>query len=247
MPVSETFWSIQGEGKLAGVPSLFIRLCGCNLRCRWCDTPYASWEPEGELRGIDSLIELARSRPETAHVVLTGGEPMMFGRLTELSARLALGRDRGGAGMHVTIETAGTVIPAGGVTSHLMSVSPKLSNSTPVGDARDPSGAWAARHEERRVSIPTLQRLIDESGVPGRDRQLKFVVTETALEPDLGEVDEMLARLRGWRPSDVLLMPEGVAAPSRAFVRALGAVCVERGWRYCPRLHIELWGNERGR
>src|SRR5690242_20549042 len=113
VPVSETFWSIQGEGKLAGVPSLFIRLSGCNLRCRWCDTPYASWEPAGGMRSIDSLIELARSRPEIGHAVLTGGEPMMFSPLTGLSAGLAMDRERGGAGMHVTIETAGTVIPAG--------------------------------------------------------------------------------------------------------------------------------------
>jgi 7-carboxy-7-deazaguanine synthase len=247
LPVSETFWSIQGEGKLAGVPSLFIRLAGCNLRCRWCDTPYASWEASGEPRRADWLLELARSRPEIGHVVLTGGEPMMFARLTELSARLALGRERGGAGMHVTVETAGTVIPAGGVTCQLMSISPKLSNSTPAGDPRDPSGSWAARHEERRINVPTLQRLIDQSRGEGVDRQLKFVVTRDGLERDLAEIDALLERLRGWAASDVLLMPEGVAKPSQTFASALAATCVERGWRYCPRLHIELWGNERGR
>jgi 7-carboxy-7-deazaguanine synthase len=229
------------------VPSLFNRLSGCNLRCRWCDTPYASWEASGELRSIDSLIELARSRPEIGHVVLTGGEPMMFARLTELSARLAMGRERGGAGMHVTIETAGTVIPPGGVTCHLMSVSPKLSNSTPLGDPRDPSGAWAARHEERRISVPALQRLIDESRGQGLDRQLKFVVTAQGLAHDLEEIGRLLQRLQGWEPSDVLLMPEGVAVPPRGFGQELASVCGGRGWRYCPRLHIELWGNERGR
>jgi len=247
VPVSETFFSIQGEGKLAGVPSLFIRLSGCNLRCRWCDTAYASWDAAGELRSIDELVGLARSRPEIGRVVLTGGEPMMFPGLTELSARLALSRERGGAGMHVTIETAGTVIPPGGVTCHLMSISPKLANSTPANDPRDPSGAWAARHEQRRISVPTLQRLIDGSRGEGLDRQLKFVVTDAGLAEDLAEVDSLLAHLRAWDAGDVLLMPEGVTPPTPEFAQRIAAVCLERGWRYCPRLHIELWGNQRGR
>src|SRR5262249_55589302 len=135
-------------------------------------------------------------------------------------------------------------IPPGGVTCRLMSVSPKLSNSTPVSDPRDPSGAWAARHEERRISVAVLQRLLDGSRGPGLDRQLKFVVTEEGLERDL---DEIVALLRGWEPGDVLLMPEGVNSPAREFARDVASVCVARGWRYCPRLHIELWGNERGR
>jgi 7-carboxy-7-deazaguanine synthase len=244
--VSETFFSIQGEGKLAGVPSLFIRLAGCNLRCRWCDTPYASWEPEGEPRTLDALVQMARGRPEIRHAVLTGGEPMIFAGLTELSARLAQEREAGGAGMHVTIETAGTMIPSGGVACHLMSISPKLSNSTPWNDPRDASGAWAQRHETRRINIPVLQRLVAESR-GNRDLQLKFVVTESGLACDLGEIDALLARLQGWEAQDVLLMPEGVVPPSRALAQRLAGICVERGWRYCPRLHIELWGTERGR
>jgi 7-carboxy-7-deazaguanine synthase len=247
VPVAETFFSIQGEGKLAGVPSQFIRLSGCNLRCRWCDTPYASWEPEVSGQTIDGLVELARSRREIRHAVLTGGEPMMFQRLTELSRRLAAAVDEGGAGMHITIETAGTIIPSGGVTCDLMSISPKLSNSTPTGDPRDPSGAWAERHESRRINIPVLRRLLEESRAPGKDRQLKFVVAESTREQDLLEIDELLANLGPWEPADVLLMPEGVTVPRPAFARWLAGKCLERGWRYCPRLHIELWGNQRGR
>jgi 7-carboxy-7-deazaguanine synthase len=57
MRISEIFYSIQGEGELTGVPSVFIRTSGCNLRCRWCDTPYASWKPEGAERSIDSILE----------------------------------------------------------------------------------------------------------------------------------------------------------------------------------------------
>ncbi|MFN7022373.1 MAG: 7-carboxy-7-deazaguanine synthase QueE, partial [Phycisphaerales bacterium] len=101
IPISETFVSVQGEGKLTGLPSWFCRVSGCNLRCGWCDTPYASWTPEGGTRAIDDLVGEAR-RSGVQHAVLTGGEPMMFPQLAELSARLA-----GECGMHVTIETAG--------------------------------------------------------------------------------------------------------------------------------------------
>jgi 7-carboxy-7-deazaguanine synthase len=247
VPVAEAFFSIQGEGKLAGVPSLFIRLSGCNLRCRWCDTPYASWEPEGSTQTLDELVGLARSRPQVGHAVLTGGEPTMFPQLTELSARLSTAREDGGAGMHVTIETAGTIIPPGGVTCDLMSISPKLSNSTPTNDPRDPSGVWAARHESRRINVPVLRRLLDGSHAPGKDRQLKFVVTEASRERDITEIEGLLARLGSWEPADVLLMPEGVTVPRQGFAQWVAATCLERGWRYCPRLHIELWGNQRGR
>jgi 7-carboxy-7-deazaguanine synthase len=238
VPIAETFFSIQGEGKLAGVPSLFIRFAGCNLRCRWCDTPYASWAPESSGRTIDDLVAWAGSRPAVRHAVLTGGEPMMFPQLTELSARLAA------AGLHVTIETAGTMIPPGGVTCGLMSISPKLSNSTPVADPRDPMGVWAARHDERRLNPQVLQALLSGNSW---DRQLKFVITEQGSEGDLRETEALLARLHGWRPEDVLLMPEGVTPPPRAFAQRLVSLCTERGWRYGPRLHIELWGNQRGK
>jgi 7-carboxy-7-deazaguanine synthase len=84
VPISETFVSIQGEGKLAGVPSYFVRVSGCNLRCAWCDTPYASWEPDGGARTIDRVVEEARSAASRGvrHAVLTGGEPMMFAQMT---------------------------------------------------------------------------------------------------------------------------------------------------------------------
>lgn len=247
LPISETFVSIQGEGKLTGVPSLFIRTSGCNLRCTWCDTPYASWKPDGEQRTIDSLIDEARAAAARGvrHVVVTGGEPMMFAQTTELTRRLAAPVEAGGAGMHITIETAGTVIPPQGVTCHLMSISPKLANSTPPasGDSRDPLGVWSARHEERRLNIPVLQRLLDEfPGSASADRQLKFVI---ASEADLVEIDALLAQLRGWKPADILLMPEGTP-PTAEHRDAAVKLCLARGWRYCHRLHLDLFGNVRG-
>lgn len=231
LPISETFTSVQGEGSLAGMPSYFVRLSGCNLRCTWCDTPYASWKPESRAMSVEAILDEARASG-VCHAVLTGGEPMMFEGLSALASALR------GAGMHVTIETAGTIDRE--VVCDLMSVSPKLASSTPApGDPRDPGGAWRVRHEQRRLNLPVLQSLLDAHPV----RQLKFVVCGPA---DLVEIEGVLAGLRGWRPCDVMLMPEGVKPPG-AEVRAwLSAECVRRGWRYCHRLHIDLFGNTRG-
>lgn len=230
LPISETFVSVQGEGKLTGVPSWFCRLSGCNLRCTWCDTPYASWAPEKTMRTIESLAEEAASSG-VAHAVLTGGEPMIFPGLVDLSAALAR------AGMHITIETAGTVtLP--GVACHLMSISPKLANSTPTDDPRDPDGVWAARHEQRRLNPEALNELI--ASTP--DRQLKFVVASPG---DLPEIEGLLARLRGVRPRDIMLMPEGTRVPDNGSIRWVVDACIERAWSYCPRLHIQLFGDTR--
>lgn len=231
LPIAETFASIQGEGKLSGVPSFFVRVSGCNLRCAWCDTPYASWTPEGSPQSIGALVDRAVASG-LRHAVITGGEPMLFDAVGGLCAGL---RERG---VHITIETAGTIHRS--LACDLMSISPKLSNSTPSeGDPRDPHGAWRERHERRRINPDVLRRLID--GHP--HRQLKFVV---AGESDLAEIESLLARLRGWDPADVLLMPEGVVAPSPHTQAWIVKACVQRGWRYCPRLHIQLFGNTRG-
>src|SRR5436309_11084793 len=102
LKIAELFYSIQGEGTLAGVPSVFIRTSGCNLRCSWCDTPYTSWQPEGAeltLRQILDQVQTYAAR----HVVVTGGEPMIAPDMVPLTSGLRqLGR-------HITIETAGTV------------------------------------------------------------------------------------------------------------------------------------------
>lgn len=231
IPAAETFYSIQGEGMLAGVPSYFIRLSGCNLRCTWCDTPYASWNPEGGPVAIDDLVARAAASGGR-HVVVTGGEPMMFPAVETLTRVL---RE---AGMHITIETAGTIFRE--VQADLMSLSPKLASSTPaVGDPRDPSGAWRLRHEQRRLDFGALQRLIDSYAA----RQFKFVVSGPA---DLAEIDAVLARLTGWKPGEIMLMPEGVSPPGHDLRSWVIETCMARGWRYAHRLHIELFGNRRG-
>lgn len=224
--IAETFHSIQGEGGLVGVPSFFIRTTGCNLRCEWCDTPYTSWHPEGEWRTVDELV--AAVPPAARHVVVTGGEPLLWGNLGMLTERLR------GQGLHVTIETAGTLFQS--VACDLMSISPKLANSDP-GPDRPP--AVRADHRRRRLDVAVLRRLLATYQC-----QLKFVIGEPA---DVDEVEELLRDLPPLAPTAVLLMPLGVVR-AEIDVRAgwLAELCKARGYRYTPRLHIDLYGDSRG-
>lgn len=226
MRISEIFESIQGEGLLAGVPSLFVRASGCNLRCSWCDTPYASWVPEGEEWTVERLAaRVAESR--LRHVVLTGGEPMIFADVAPLTRAL---RD---LGRHITIETAGTVDQP--VECDLMSISPKLGNSTPHGIE---GGRWVEMHERARLRLDVIGRLMERY-----EYQLKFVVSR---REDVEEARELAGRL-GAPVDRVLLMPEGVDE-QRLREASLWVVeaCKETGFRYCPRLHVFLYGNRRG-
>lgn len=226
--IAELFYSLQGEGKLIGVPSVFVRVSGCNLRCTWCDTPYASWEPEGDHRTIGQIVDEVTRHPGR-HVVLTGGEPMIMPHIGELVDALA---DRD---YHITVETAATVFKP--LRLHLASLSPKLSNSTP----HDREGGRYVRvHEQHRLNTEVIQQFIDTSP----DFQLKFVVSDPQ---DLAEIDALLKRLRGWRPSDVQLMPQGTSVDElRARAEWINDVCKQTGFRYSPRLHVELYGNRRG-
>ena len=226
MKISEIFYSIQGEGSLLGVPSVFIRTSGCNLRCTWCDTPYTSWSPEGREYTLAEIIAEVKSFP-ASHVVLTGGEPMIAPDAVILSESLRQ------AGLHITVETAGTVYTP--VACDLMSISPKLSNSTP--HVRD-GGRWAAQHDRLRFQPQVLKQLL--SNYP---YQLKFVVSTPQ---DVGEIDAMRLHLNVL-PRDVILMPEGTNSETvRERGLWLAETCKEKGYRFSPRLHIDLWGDRRG-
>jgi len=224
--ISEIFYSIQGEGMLVGMPSVFVRTSGCNLRCSWCDTPYTSWEPEGVTRSVAEIAAEVRRHP-ARHVVVTGGEPMIQPEIGELTEAL---RD---AGIHITIETAGTV--HGRVACDLMSISPKLASSTP---REREGGRWASVHERLRCQPDVLAQLM--ASYP---YQLKFVI---AAPEDLEEVENLLDAVRADR-SRVVLMPEGVdpvTLTERG--RWLAEICKARNYRFSPRLHVMLWGNRRG-
>ncbi len=226
MKISEIFYSIQGEGVLAGVPSVFIRTSGCNLRCSWCDTPYASWYPEGEDLSIER-VAVAAQEFSAEHVVITGGEPMIAPEIVLLTNLLHE------AQLHITIETAGTVYAP--VLCDLMSISPKLSNSVP----RDREGGrWAAQHDRLRYQPDVLKRFIGEFAY-----QLKFVVTSPG---DLDEIDAIRKDL-GAERKHIILMPEGTRSELlRERGLWLAEICKERGYRFSPRLHIDLWGDRRG-
>ena len=228
MRIAEIFHSIQGEGKLAGIPSVFIRSSGCNLRCHWCDTPYASWQTEGEQMTLDQVLDRVLSI-KCQHVVVTGGEPVIMPEIEPLCFALAQ------AGRHVTLETAGTIYKP--LPVDLVSLSPKLAHSTP-----DPAihGTLAEKHEQQRLNFTALQRFIETAA----DLQLKFVIQRPE---DITETEQLLARLRGWRPEDVLLMPEGNTAQTIAEKSPwLIEECRRYGYRFCPRLQVMVWGNRRG-
>ena len=223
MKIAELFYSIQGEGSLVGVPSVFIRTSGCNLRCSWCDTPYTSWQPEGTDLELDQILDEVAAHP-ARHVVVTGGEPMIAPDIVALTGRL---RARG---MHITIETAGTVFAP--VACDLMSISPKLANSTPD-DAR-----WGRQHERLRIQPGVLAELMARY-----EYQLKFVIARPG---DLDEVRSLVGSL-GAERERVILMAEGTEVEQlRERGLWLAEICKQEGYRFSPRLHVDLWGARRG-
>lgn len=229
--IVEQFNSIQGEGALVGVPSRFIRVSGCNLRCSWCDTPESSWEPTGSRIDLQTLVQGCTPGPR--HVVLTGGEPLIFGETVPLIAALRA------QGHHLTIETAGTRWLEG-LEWDLLSLSPKLAHSTPW----DKSPSLAQRHEDARFPVGILQRYLQRGAW-----QLKFVVRadrEDQMQTDLQEIEEALDQLaiESTQRHQVYLMPECIdpATLGAAYLR-LAPECVSRGFSLGQRLHIQLWGH----
>ncbi|WP_276261384.1 7-carboxy-7-deazaguanine synthase QueE [Haloglomus litoreum] len=250
LPVNELFHSLQGEGKLAGVPSTFVRTSGCNLRCWFCDSYHTSWEPTGAWRSLDDIVAAVEERPGD-HVVLTGGEPTVHEASVDLLDRLSA------RGYHTTVETNGTVFRDAAID--LASLSPKLASSTPT-EARPPAGGdatdgddpdadldvagWADRHEDRRLDYDAMARYVE-----AYETQLKFVVTGP---DDMPEVERVVERLRERTDAtitddDVLLMPEGTTREALASTRRVVAdLALEHGYRYTPRIHVDVWNDAPG-
>lgn len=249
--------TIQGEGKLAGTSALFIRFSSCNLRCIWqlpngklsrCDTPYASFNAlENVHTNVRDVADLVKQNLGVIkHVVITGGEPLIQKvPLAQLASTL-----KKETGVHITLETNGTLFDEE-VAKHidLFSVSPKLANSNPhfhklEALGLNPSGPLIF-HGEKRVNIKALQSFIDAANKPGKDIQLKFVVGRPDEDSEI--YHGFLKQLKGWKATDILLMPLGANKDELAqTTKMVMEMAIRRGWRYAPRIHIELFGAKAG-
>jgi 7-carboxy-7-deazaguanine synthase len=225
MVINEIFYSLQGEGFLAGIPSVFVRLAGCPLRCRWCDTKYAWTEEAGEDYRIEEIVQTIQ-RWTCKFIVITGGEPMTNSDLAELVRKLKELKK------HITIETAGTTFIAD-MPCDLMSISPKLSNSTPD----EPE--LAETHEALRLDVAVLRKLINNYKY-----QLKFVVDS---QDDLAEIQQTIEKLGNVNSEKVMLMPQGTTRDELLVKSPMVAeMCKRTGFAFCQRLQVLLWDNKRG-
>lgn len=231
--------TIQGEGKLNGIPSLFIRLAGCNLHCCWktaegglspCDTAYAAYQVKGAYQQEISDIynTILHNSDFIRHIVITGGEPFLQAtELKNLCNKLKQNKN-----YHLTIETNATLFDCD-VAQYvdLFSLSPKLSSSHPSQSAPT-------------LNISIIQSFIDYALEFRKDFQLKFVC---ACDSDIIEIKELLSQLKGWKNEDILLMPLG-GSPEilRININKTLEHCIRNGWRYCDRLHIALFGEKEG-
>lgn len=250
--------TVQGEGKLCGTPSMFVRLQGCNLRCLWkdadgnlcqCDTAHTSF---GDSRGgtskmsVDDVFStLKANMGRMRHVVITGGEP--FIQADALASLVDLCRSQA---WHVTVETNGTIFDRQvAMSTHLLSISPKLTSSIPteakLREAGLQSSAATRAHSSIIFDIEPLIRLINVSKLSGNDIQLKFVVSTMADEAEI--FDRYINRIPNLTPSDIVVMPMGVSTQQIAVSsKAALSMAVRNGWRFSPRLHIDLFGNKEG-
>jgi len=221
MVVNEIFHSLQGEGTLAGTPSVFIRLAGCPVGCVWCDTKYAWDANEGEEIPIPEIVNRVVHWP-CRYVVITGGEPMLNPQLPDLAKAI---KERN---KHITIETAGINFIAG-LACDLMSVSPKLSNSMQAGGVNP-----------ALQSLSSLKQLIRRYPY-----QLKFVVDSP---DDLPEIQEAVEQIGGVSAEKVMLMPQAKTRDELIAKSPMVAqLCKEAGFVFCQRLHILLYDGAKGK
>ncbi|WP_294139451.1 7-carboxy-7-deazaguanine synthase QueE [uncultured Sanguibacteroides sp.] len=236
--------TIQGEGKLNGIPSLFIRLAGCNLHCCWqtpegvveCDTAYAAFKIKDSFRlPIADIVQIVKhNRENIRHIVITGGEPFLQAEGVTLLCR----KLKQEAPLHITVETNGTLFDkACAAEIDFFSISPKLTGSIP------PS-PYDHQHDATRINLKNIQSFITHARENEKDFQLKFVYSA---EQDIEEIKELLTQLTDWQNEDILLMPMGATPQEleRTIPKTLEH-CIRYGWRYCDRLHISLFGNRQG-
>lgn len=214
--VAEVFLSLQGEGPSAGTPAHFVRLQGCDVGCRWCDTKY-SWDPGGgEAVAIEALWDRAAALGKSELLVVTGGEPLQHAGIAGLLAR-ALER-----WPRVEVETSGIAPPPLRHERLFWNVSPKLPRATPRADE-----TW--RHVRAWIAEPNATFKIVVGDPPDPDDALRLVAVHrlpaarVMLMPE-GMTEERL----------------------RERARSLAELCRRHGFRLSPRLHVWLWGVRRG-
>lgn len=271
-PVLEMFCSIQGEGKFTGKPSIFVRVAGCNLRCVFgnsrCDTPYSSFELEKPKwntvqEAAMAFGELFEKNPKVQHVVITGGEPLLYReQIKEFLSAIQHAKN----GFIITIETNGT-LPAIDPWEDdedcsnwidLWSISPKLSTSVDH-QCKYLTEAQRDNHNKTRINIDSLTSYLgatveanrvnsqwgpDMEGCIKPSYQLKFVYSG---EDSVKEIKEILDKLPYVNEENVMLMPEGTTNDQLSKIsQECADVCIREGWQFCDRLHIRIWGDKRG-
>jgi 7-carboxy-7-deazaguanine synthase len=223
----EIFYSLQGEGATMGVPSVFLRLALCNLACTWCDTKYTwDWEYYDYSKEVMSLdvreVEERVLEFGCSRLVITGGEPLL--QQKELAPLVASLKRRG---FCCEVETNGTIIPSPELARDIdqWNVSPKLSTSG------------------NSVAVRELPQALEFfSQFP--NAYFKFVVVKPLDIEEVGSLRNKF-RLPGER---IILMPEGrTVATLQQRSQWVSEACVREGFRFSTRLHILLWGDQRGK
>ena len=242
LPINELYTCLQGEGKLTGVPHILIRVSGCRLRCQFansfCDTPYSSWGPEKGKFTYEDIFEFYMNNRHIKHTMITGGGPTLHRNMLVELCHLAKEFDH-----YITIETEGS--ESVGTMADLISLSPKLSNSTPRPGTwmpylnREVTEKDKEKHEKWRCNYEAMKMLLDLHP----DYQLKPVISS---EKDLDEVKELQKEL-SVPNHKVWLMPEGLVEEElNERRRWLMDLCTEQGYNFTDRLHIIVYGDERG-
>ncbi len=244
--------TIQGEGKLSGVPSLFIRLSGCNLRCVWdmkngkqsmCDTPHAAFDTiNSTMWNISDIVATVKNNlGNIRHIVITGGEPMRQSKtLTTLCRHL-----KNELNIHITLETNGTLFDKElAEWIDLFSISPKLSNTNPTPEKLSNYNLSDSdifkSHNKKRININGLQAYIDFCNTHNKPLQFKFVVNKRDEDKEIKS--DFLNKLTGWKSDDILIMPLGATKEElNIFTPIALEIAISNGWRFSPRMHIELF------
>jgi len=165
LPIVEVYTAVQSEGSRAGYPTVVIRTTGCTHRCYfgeggWCDSFYTSIHPEKGKYTFQSIIDMYKANPHIKEMMLTGGSPTMIPHLVNELTHFAHEN-----GIFITIETEGSHFLATDYPIHLLSISPKFSNSVPVLGVETPQGAitdqkMIDRHNKLRLNYKAMSDMM---------------------------------------------------------------------------------------